>query len=504
MGEVVLVSMIAMSWATMAVATTRGWRRSSPDTTARIAAGMTGLGFAIAVAATLLTLATVPVRIDLGGSSVQLDPLSVLLSMLVFGLSALIQSFAVRYLRGDRRQGWFVVSGTALTAATVLMVCAGSVLVFAFAWVAAGAALVAALATYPDLEQAREGVRRTVVRFAIADAALLAGMAILLVAGGGDRPLNEIGSIGASLGEPLGLLVAILLVTGALAHSSQIPLHGWLPFTLAAPTPVSALMHAGVVNAGAILLVRFSPVISVHEWLMIVIALIGGATLVWASAARLVRPDVKGRLVYSTIAQMGFMIMACGLGAYAAAIFHLIAHSLFKSSLFLGAGMGVRRSLTERDRPAVEPATGARRVLAVLIATGVPVSGLIAAELLLAKSIEPPNLALLGFVAATGAITLGSALIGRFTVGTVLVGVVGMLALILAYTAFLNAFSVALDPLPATMPAPAWLVAIPAAALLTLDVLTRTRTTSSLHDRVYTRALTTATAPPSLMKGTLR
>ncbi len=504
MGEVLLALTIALPWATVAVAAALGWRRATPDTTARIAAGMTGVGFVIAVAATVLTLATAPVRLELGASSVQLDPLSVLLSMLVFGLSALIQSFAVRYLRGDRRQGWFVVSANALTAATVLLVGSGSVLVFALAWVAAGAALVATLATYPALEQAREGVRRTAVRFAIADAALLVGMAILLVAAGGDRPLDELGAIAASLGEPLGLTVAILLVIGALAHSSQIPFQGWLPFTLAAPTPVSALMHAGVVNAGAILLVRFSPVISVHQGLMIAIVLIGGATLVWASAARLARPDVKGRLVYSTMAQMGFMIMACGLGAYAAAIFHLIAHSLFKSSLFLGAGMGVRRYLTELDRPVGEPARGVRRVLAVIIAVVVPVAGLIVAELLLAPSISPASITLLAFVAATGVITLASALIGRFTLGTVLVGVGGMLLLIGAYTAFLNAFSLVLDPVSASAPAPAWLVAIPAAALLILELLSRTRASSGLRDRAYARALTATTPRPSLSKGLAR
>lgn len=501
MSEVVLASMFALPWATVAVAAAIGWRRSSPHVAARLAAGMTGVGFAIAVVATVLTLATGSVTLAFVDSSVQLDPLSVLLSMLVFGLSALIQSFAVRYLRGDRRQAWFVVSATALTASTVLLVSAASVLVFALAWVAAGAALVAALATYPGLPQAREGVRRTAVRFAIADGGLLVGVGILLVASGGDRPLSELGSFAESLGEPLSLAVAVLLVLAALAHSSQIPFQGWLPFTLAAPTPVSALMHAGVVNAGAILLVRFSPVISAHSWLMIAIVLIGGATLVWASAARLVRPDVKGRLVYSTMAQMGFMIMACGLGAYAAAIFHLIAHSLFKSSLFLGAGLGVSRSATERDRPAPQPATGVRRALAVLIAIVVPVSGLIVAELLVAELIAPANLALLAFVAVTGAITLGSALIARFTVGTVLLGVLGTLALILAYTAFLTVFSAALNPVPAAAPAPAWLVAMPAVGLLTLDVLTRTRATSWLRDRVYTRAFSAAAPRPSLVKG---
>lgn len=501
MGGVIVATMIVTPWATVAVSLALIGRRASPDTVARFAVGLTGTGFAIALSAAALTLAIGPVHLDVGQSGVQLDPLSVLLSLLVFGLSAVIQSFAVRYLRGDLRQSWFVVSANALTAATVLLVTAASVLVFALAWVAAGAALVAALATYPDSEQAREGVRRTALRFAIADSAFLAGVAILLVTAGGDHRLSDLGTIAGSLDEPVGMLVASLLVLGALAHSSQIPFHGWLPQTLAAPTPVSALMHAGVVNAGAILLVRFSPVISVHAWLMVAIVLLGGATLVWASAARLVRPDVKGRLVYSTMAQMGFMIMACGLGAYAAAIFHLVAHSLFKSSLFLGAGMGVRRYLAGLEKPAAEPAQGTRRVLAILVAIVVPLTGLVAAELLFAGSASPASLALLGFVAATGVVTLGSALMERFTLGTVLGAIGGMLVLIAAYIAYVNVFAGALDLAPASAPAPAWLVAAPAAALVILEALSRSRGPSAWGDRAYVRALATTPLRPTLTKG---
>ncbi len=504
MGEVVLVAMTALPWATVVVAVTLGRRRVTSDTVARVATWMTGTGFAIAVLAAVLTLTTAPVTVQFGASGVQLDPLSVVLSVLVLGLSSLIQSFAVRYLRGDRRQGWFVASATTLTAATVLLVCAASLVVFGVAWVVAGAALIAALATYPHLEQAREGMRRTAMRFVIADAALLIALAIMIVSGGGDRPLNQLTPLAASLGEPLSLTAAVLLVIGALARSSQLPFQGWLPFTLSAPTPVSALMHAGVVNAGAIVLVRFAPVISVHAWLMVAIVLIGGATVVWASAARLVRPDVKGRLVYSTMAQMGFMIMACGLGAYAAAIFHLIAHSLFKSSRFLGAGMGVRRYIAELSRPASDPARGARRALALVIAVVVPLGGLIGAEVLLAPSIAPANIALLAFVAATGAVTLGATLVGRFTLATALVGVTGMLALILSYAAFLGVFSAALSPEPAVAPAPAWLVALPAAGLLMLEILSRTRAPSRVRDRVYARALTTSTTRLTLAKGLTR
>lgn len=432
----------------------------------------------------------------------QIDALAIVLSLTVLGLSALIQAFAVRYLRGDVRQVWFVVAANLLTSFTVLMVCAGSVAVFVVAWVGAGMSLLLLLATYWPLAQAREGIRRTAIRFTIADTAMVVGAIVLFVSAGGDVPLSQVGEVAAGLPAPLQLAVASLLVVGALARSSQIPFQGWLPFTLATPTPVSALMHAGVVNAGAILLIRFAPVIAVHQAVMTIIFLAGASTLVYATALRLVRADVKGRLVFSTMAQMGFMIMACGLGLFAAAIFHLIAHSLFKSSLFLGAGMGVREHSLSRDLPARKPNSPSTTARALGLAVTVAVAALTTAKLVLDPTATPASLGLLAFVSLTTVVAFSSALMTNFSLRTVATGTGVTIALSWAYVGFVHLFTNALQPTIAIMSAPAWLLLAPAVCLVALQLIARNpRTLPWLRDRMYTRSLASGLGRPTQVTG---
>jgi NAD(P)H-quinone oxidoreductase subunit 5 len=438
------------------------------------------------------------------GPSLQFDALAIVLTAMVLGLSALIQLFAIRYLRGDVRQGWFVGAASLLTGFTVLMVSAGSVAVFAAAWVGAGMSLLLLLATYWPLEQAREGIRRTAIRFAIADAAVIAGAIILVVSAGGDVSLAQAGDVAAGLPLALQLTVAALLVLGALARSSQIPFQGWLPFTLAAPTPVSALMHAGVVNAGAILVIRFAPVIAVHQTIMVIIFLAGASTLVYATAVRLVRPDVKGRLVFSTMAQMGFMIMACGLGLFAAAIFHLIAHSLFKSSLFLGAGMGVRRHSVARNLPARTAPSGWTTAGAVSLAVIVPVVALTTAKLALDPSVTAASLGLLAFVSLTASVALGSALLTNLSPRTAATSIGVTVALSWGYVAFLQLFTSALQPPLAVMAAPAWLFIVPALGLVVVQLVAHNpRTLPWLRDYMYAGSLASGLGRPAPLTGAL-
>ncbi|WP_343926635.1 proton-conducting transporter membrane subunit [Rhodoglobus aureus] len=437
--------------------------------------------------------------------TLQWDSLAQIMSMLVLGLSTLIQVFALRYLRGDARQTWFVTSTNAVTAFSVLLVCAGSVTSFALAWLGAGSALVALLGTYRNLDQARDGMRRTARRFAIADSGLLIGLAFVIVPAGGDVPLNEVPSQVAAMPSAIQMLIALLLVASALARSSQLPFHGWLPFTLAAPTPVSALMHAGVVNAGAILLLRFSGTVGIHQSIMIVIFVMGSATVIYASAVRLVRPDVKGRLVFSTMAQMGFMIMTCGLGLYAAAIFHLIAHSLFKSALFLGAGTGVRQRAIERNLPAPAPATPLTVVAAITVAFVVPLASLIAAKVGLTPNGSNAELGLFAFVALTVGVTLGAGLLTHFSFQSLALGVLMTIGVAFGYAAATHEFGAAFNLPTSAAAAPPWLLIIPVAGLLIIEVLTRTRTRlTTLRGLVYTRSLSTTVSRGALSKGLSR
>ncbi|HSP51814.1 MAG TPA: proton-conducting transporter membrane subunit [Cryobacterium sp.] len=482
-------------WIAALCAAIAGWTGMSGDKAARLAATVVGFGFVATVAVAIASAAGPQraARVVSGSTAVHLDALALILSMLVLGLSALIQVFAIRYLRGDLRQVWFVVAANLLTGFTVLMVCAGSVALFAVAWVGAGAALVALLATYRPLAQARDGIRRTGIRFVIADTVFLVPVLILLVAAGGDLPWARLGTVAESLPLPLQLTGAALLVVSALARSSQIPFHGWLPFTLAAPTPVSALMHAGVVNAGAILLIRFAPAIAPHQAVMIGVFLAGAATLVYASAVRLVRPDVKGRLVYSTMAQMGFMILACGLGAYAAAIFHLVAHSLFKSTLFLGAGMGVRQHAVDRDLPPRRTRSPFAVPVAVSLSVLVALAALTAAKWMFSPTVSAASAGLLAFVALTAAVTLGAALRTTFTLRTFLTGTASIGVLAFGYVALLQVFTAALEPATTVTAAPAWLLVVPAIGLALVQLLSRNPDRFEiLRDVVYTRTMAPA------------
>ncbi|WP_166786380.1 proton-conducting transporter membrane subunit [Cryobacterium sp. TMT2-15-1] len=426
-----------------------GWPGVSGDRVARLAATVVGFGFLVTVAVAIASVAAPhqSAQVVFGSTSVHLDTLALILSMLVLGLSALIQVFAIRYLRGDLRQVWFFVAANLLTGFTVLMVCAGSVALFTVAWIGAGAALVVLLTTYRPIAQARDGVRRTGSRFLVADAAFLVPVAILLVTAGGDIPLDHLGVVTESLPVPLQLSCAALLVVSALARSSPDSVPGLVTVHAGGP-------HSGVVNAGAILLIRFAPAIAPHQSVMIGVFVAGAVTLVYASAVRLVRPDVKGRLVFSTMAQMGFMIMACGLGVFAAAIFHLVAHSLFKSTLSLGAGMGVRHHAVDRDLPPRQIQSPFALAAAMTLSVLVPLAALTAAEWVFSPTVSTASAALLVFVAVTASVTLGTALSTDFTLRTLLTGAASIVVLAFGYVVLLQMFTAALDPVTTINAAP--------------------------------------------------
>ena len=481
-------------------------RGTRGDSVARFASAAVGLSFggSIVLAVYVAADSTITLTPD-GTTGVTWNLLAAILAVTVLGLSWMIQAFAVRYLRGDTRQVWFVVSANLLTGFTVVMVVAGSVVVFAVGWVGAGASLIMLLGTYWALPQAREGVRRTTVRFVIADFAFIAAIALLMITSGGDVGFDDLESVVETMHPTQLTTTALLLVISALARSSQIPFQGWLPATLAAPTPVSALMHAGVVNAGAVLLVRFIPVVTQVQAVMLIVFFAGAATMVFASAIRIVKPDVKGRLVFSTMGQMGFMMMACGLGAFAAAIFHLIAHSLYKSALFLGAGMGVRDHAEQRAWPVTPPGRRGRTVAAVVIGVSAPPLALISAQTLIAPDISAASVALLSFVGLTGGVATGALLSRRFTPAMLALALIGSSVLAFGYVAALSLFETSLGIPETTFEAPAWLVLLPAAALVGIFLIVRrTNSISPRFDWVYPRLLAASDPASALVKGETR
>jgi len=176
---------------------------------------------------------------------------------------------------------------------------------------------------------------------------------------------------------------SVLLVSGAMLKSAQFPFHSWLPDTMETPTPVSALMHAGIINAGGFLIVRLSPIVVGSPAALNALALVGAFTALFASVVMLTQTSVKRSLAYSTIAQMGFMMLQCGLGAFALAVLHIVAHSLYKAHAFLSSGniVSMRKSAwVPSERPGAHPlvlggtlaaAVGLTWIVAALFGVGV-------------------------------------------------------------------------------------------------------------------------------------
>ncbi len=462
-------------------------------------------GFVLAVSVGIMVLAGGPVGVivENGGgrvvAGVWADQVAAVLLVLVCGINAVVQVFARRYLYGDPRAGRFFTATAVLTTATTAAVTAVTLVGLALAWSAAGAALCVVLGMYGRLPAARDGVRRTARAFLIGDAALWAAVAVIVIRWGDLDLRAGVPTPVASAGFAEVTVLGLLLVVAAASRSAQVPFHRWLPVTLAAPTPVSALLHAGVVNAGAILLLRTAPVFASSTVAMHAAFAVGGVTMVYATVLMLTKPDIKGALVHSTMGQMGFMIMTCGLGLFAAAIFHLTAHGMYKATLFLGSGAAVHRHVRARHAPPVAALSRAHRVAVAGFAVIAPVVALaVAATVLPAGGMAQNSQVLMAFAWAAGAWGSWAWLARRPSIGRAAAAGATLLTVIPAYLAAIEAFTAFLKPaLPAVRvhPPSGWLVVVVAAVLAAATVIRlapRLPGIAAAHDLLYVWALTHA------------
>ncbi|MCP9273133.1 proton-conducting transporter transmembrane domain-containing protein [Mycolicibacterium arenosum] len=490
-----LISLVLAPLLMAAVASVLG--RRAPVLTARLGAVTAGSGFLLAAALGLAAARGDVASAGAGVFALAADRLAVALFMLIFGVSTVTQTFAIRYLAGDPRAGWFTGGASLLTAASAVLVSASTLVGIAAGWTVAGIALCLLLGTYRQHPSARDGVRRAAVAFLIGDAALWLAVALISISSG-SVALAELPT--TQFQGPEAVVAAVLVVVAALSRSAQIPFHRWLPATLAAPTPVSALLHAGVVNAGGILLVRLSPLPSpVVATGLIVTA--GAATMAYGAAIMLVKPDIKGALAYSTMAQMGFMILTCGLGLWAATVFHLFAHGFYKATLFLSSGSAIARIRRHAALPAAPRPTGHRRGLCAAAAMTLPAVALYTAiHLVPAWTHHAAQHALLLFAWVTGAVATWGWLQRRPNITGALYAAALLLPSAAVYIAIVNAVSAFLDPaLPtATVPVSAVWPIIGAAAILlaALAGLRLSPAATALHRAVYTHALSAGTINP--------
>ncbi|MGQ9550032.1 MAG: proton-conducting transporter transmembrane domain-containing protein [Roseiflexus sp.] len=276
------------------------------------------------------------------GIALRLDALSVMMSWLVTLLGTLLIQFSRNYLDGDPRQKLFFIRLYLTIGATLLMVLSGNLWQLTLAWIGVSLALHELLVFYPERPRAIRAARKKFIIARIGDACLIAA-AVLLVQTFGTADLGMIrAAAAAALADgniPAGAAVAaVLIVITAALKSAMFPFHGWLIEVMETPTPVSALLHAGLLNAGIFLVVRFGELVFLSTPALILLIVIGGFTAIFASSSMITQSSVKVSLAYSSAAHMGFMIMLCGFGAHTVAIMHLIAHSCYKAHAFLSSG----------------------------------------------------------------------------------------------------------------------------------------------------------------------
>lgn len=286
------------------------------------------------------------------GLSVRLDALSVIMMALVSFIGWIVLRYAGTYLDGEPRQGAFTGWMLATLAAVLVLVQAGNVWMFVAAWIATSFFLHRLLVFYPERQAAQRAAHKKFVTARIADIALLFA-AIILVAGYGTSDIASIlDDARSGLAPQFLALAASLLALAALLKSAQFPTHGWLTEVMETPTPVSALLHAGVINAGGFLLIRFADVMLLVPGVLAVLVMIGGFTAIFGGLVMLTQPAVKTSLAWSTVAQMGFMILQCGLALFPLALLHIVAHSLYKAHSFLASG-GAVEAIAAAKRPGV-------------------------------------------------------------------------------------------------------------------------------------------------------
>lgn len=283
--------------------------------------------------------------------------------LLVTFLGWVIVNYSCAYMAGDPKEPSYIGHLMRTLAAVSLLVVTNSLILFLGAWVLTSLSLHGLLTLYPNRQAAMIAAHKKFLASRLGDLTLLCGV-VLLGSQTGGFEMDEVVDHIARL-HPVPALIqvaALLLAISAIIKCAQLPLHGWLIQVMEAPTPVSALLHAGVVNIGGFLLIRLAPIISSMLAAQGLLVVVGCLTAAIGSLVMTTRISIKVHLAWSTCAQMGFMLMECGLGLYDLAFLHLLAHSLYKAHAFLGSGGTVNQATLKCMMP-----PSPRRSLATLL-----------------------------------------------------------------------------------------------------------------------------------------
>jgi len=402
-----------------------------------------------------LTLAALPLPGDIGALalSVQVDQLTMALAALVALVVTLIARYSEKYLDGDPQQARFFRL-LALTAGFfLLVVISANLALFTLAIILTGFSLHKLLLFYPDRPRAVMATHKKSLFSRSADACLL-GATLLIGHQVGSLQFDAIAEWAQTQdGMPLGMhAAAFLIVLAAILKSAQFPFHGWLLQVMEAPTPVSALMHAGIVYSGAIIVLRTSEFLLAQGSALFLLAIVGLATLVIASLVMLTQTAVKSSLAWSTTGQLGFMLLELGLGLFSLALLHLVGHSLYKAHAFLSAG-----SIPDQLR---QPKPAARRRIGfggwlITVAASLALTAAMAAALGLHIGEEPALIALIAIVA----LAVAQLVLKAISIAPTAAGIgraVGLAAIMAAayfalHEAFVNLFGNSVGAIPDTL-----------------------------------------------------
>jgi NAD(P)H-quinone oxidoreductase subunit 5 len=304
-------------------------------------------------------------------TGIRADFLTVVLLLVAF-IGWVIVGYSQSYLAGEKQQPRYIRALMTTLTAVALVILTNNLLVLALAWLSTSLSLHQLLTFYPDRVAAQIAAHKKFLASRLADVCLFSAVALIAVTLG-TLEIDEILSRAAALNTyPTALTIAVvLLAITALLKCAQLPLHGWLIQVMEAPTPVSALLHAGVVNLGGFVLIRFASLVSEVPAAQTLLVVIGALSACIAALVMMTRISIKVTLAWSTCAQMGFMLMQCGLGLYELALLHLLAHSLYKAYAFLSAGGAVATSQIKFMTPHAAPHSLTARVLSGFVGVGI-------------------------------------------------------------------------------------------------------------------------------------
>jgi NADH-quinone oxidoreductase subunit L len=329
----------------------------------------------------------------------QIDPLSCVMILVVTGVGFLIHVYSTGYMAHEGGYYRFFGYLNLFMFSMLMLVLANNLLLLFVGWEGVGTCSYLLIGFYFHKKSASDAGKKAFIVNRVGDAGFLLGIFLTSALLGTIR-FTDIGPAlaagGFAIGDPRITAIALLLFVGATGKSAQIPLYVWLPDAMEGPTPVSALIHAAtMVTAGVYMVVRTNAIYQLSPKAMGVVALVGAVTALFAASMGVVQNDIKKVLAYSTISQLGYMFLACGVGAFTAGIFHLMTHAFFKGLLFLAAGSVIHAVSGEQDMRKMGalskkiPITYWTMLIAALAIAGIfPFAGFISKDLILGKAYE--------------------------------------------------------------------------------------------------------------------